>query len=378
MLDQYHRRRRLSVDLHRSFRRQIEFNALGITSPGNLRSLPDSFDAHRARASRPVTNAVAEEFDRLKAELAIERKRSQRYRHRIGTLAQYGHRQRTSLAQEDVAAPAGIEQPAPVDPAVAEELDRLKVELTREREKAQRYRHRIDTLAQYGHRQRTSLAQEVVEAPAGIEQPVPAGPAVIEELERLRVELAREHEKAQRYRHRIGMLARYGHRRRATSMSRVVTVVPPTTRTAHVVHASLISRVAPAWISRRELVAAWLLRKRRYQLPHVGSAAAVLLAATSIIASSTSNLGLAPNLIAATSALVSAGPIPELQVSPIPEPPTISLAQEKFVVLPGYTLATIHVERTGGGNGPVKFTWWTQSAGAKVGKDFAFGKSKDC
>lgn len=333
LLDQYHRRRRLSGDLHRSFRRQIEFNALGITNPDTVRSVRESHDAPAPEpalepAPAPATSTVAEEVDKLRAELASERKKSQRYRHRIGTLAQYGHRQRTSLSQAADEAPA----------------------------------------------------TDQVETAMETEPPVPAIPAVAGELEGLRAELANEREKSQRYRHRIAMLAQYGHRQRTSSLSYAVAVVPQTMHTARkarVAHAALVSRVAPVWLSGRELVAEWFPRGRRFQRPHVGSSAAVLLAAaTAIIAGSSANVGFAPNLIEATSALIATGPVPELQVSPIPEPPTISLADERFLVLPGYTLATIQVQRTGGGNGPVKFTWWTQSAGAKAGKDFASGKRR--
>jgi hypothetical protein len=256
LLDQYHRRRRLSADLLREFRRQLEFNALGIGNPGDVHGMPL---ARETSAPAPAANAVVEELDRLKAELASERRRSQRYHQRIVTLARYGRRQR-----------------------------------------------------------------------------IPG-------------------------------------------TSHAVVVMPHTTHATHMAHkarAALVSRVAPVWISGRELVATWLPRRRRFQLPHVGSAAVVLLTATTIIASSTSNLGFAPNLIAATSALISAGPVPELQVSAIPEPPTISLASDRFLVPPGNSIATINVYRAGGGNGPVQFKWWTRSAGAKAGKDFAIGGAR--
>jgi hypothetical protein len=121
LLDQYHRRGKLSGDQLRAFRRQVEFQALGIPEPVKIRvtrigpaapaesATPAEFVAPSVSASPaepaapPLAVAApspdADEVRQLRIALASEREKSQQYRKRIATLAKYGRRQRSSLSE---------------------------------------------------------------------------------------------------------------------------------------------------------------------------------------------------------------------------------------------------------------------------------------
>jgi hypothetical protein len=121
------------------------------------------------------------------------------------------------------------------------------------------------------------------------------------------------------------------------------------------------------------LLVLWSAQQRHLQHPRAWSSAAVLLAAVTVIAGSSSSIGVAPNAPRAATTPVTFEAAPELPAA-ILEPRAISLASERFVVLPGSSTATIQVERTGETGDAASFKWWTQAAGAKSGKDYV-GKS---
>ena len=100
----------------------------------------------------------------------------------------------------------------------------------------------------------------------------------------------------------------------------------------------------------------------------------MLVAAVTVIAGSSSNLGQVSDVPVVTTTPVAFEPAPQLPAEML-EPRTISLSSARFVVLPGNSVATIQVERTGGIGDAAQFKWWTQSAGAKSGQDFV-GKSQ--
>ncbi len=133
-------------------------------------------------------------------------------------------------------------------------------------------------------------------------------------------------------------------------------------------HADAAARRAKA------LVAVWLAQHRRLQHPRTWTSAAVLVAAATVIAGSSSNLGQVSDVPPVTTTPVAFEPAPPLPAAFL-EPRTISLSSAKFVVLPGNSVATIQVERTGEIGDAAQFKWWTQSAGAKSGQDFV-GKSQ--
>lgn len=58
------------------------------------------------------------------------------------------------------------------------------------------------------------------------------------------------------------------------------------------------------------------------------------------------------------------------------EPATISLSSDKYIVFPGRRSAQIQVRRTGGARGDVSFVYWTQSSGARRGRDYLGGGPK--
>jgi hypothetical protein len=256
LLDQYHRRGKLSADHFRAFRRRIELHALGIAEP--------------AVAAAPV---------------------------------------------ESIAAIAPIAPVADVTPAASahdeDEVRKLRAALEVERERSQRYRRRIETLSEYGRQHRsTSRSCAMVVAP---DAPVP---------------------------------------------SELVASAPAQTGAGR----------------GKALVAAWLAQHRRLQHPRAWTSAAVLIAAVTVISGSSSNLGQASRATGVAITPVVFEPAPQLPAA-IMEPRTISLASEKFVVLPGSSTATIQVDRTGEVGDAATFKWWTQSAGAKSGRDY-IGKSQ--
>jgi hypothetical protein len=107
LLDQHHRRGKLSGDHFRAFRRRIEFQALGIAGSGEIRkpAVEPTAIAVAGTAS-PATSTDVDEVLRLRAALEIERERSQRYRHRIATLAEYGRQHRATSSSRAIAAVA--------------------------------------------------------------------------------------------------------------------------------------------------------------------------------------------------------------------------------------------------------------------------------
>jgi Calx-beta domain len=90
LLDQYHRRGKLSGDLFRAFRRQIEFDVLGVADPV---AAPASNDDSITTASSATE---LDEVQALRAALAREREKTQRYEKRIVSLRLHSHRQRAA------------------------------------------------------------------------------------------------------------------------------------------------------------------------------------------------------------------------------------------------------------------------------------------
>lgn len=270
LLDQYHRRGKLSADHFRSFRRKIEFRALGIADP-------------------PVAAAPPQPVEAVEAKSEVEAEAA------------------ASLATGN-----------------DEELQALRAALEAERERSQRYKHRIATLSEFG-RQHRSISRS--RAPAVAPQPVPAQPA-------------------------------------APPPDMPLVIAPKMVNTSAKVRAR----------RGKALVALWLAQHRRLQHPRTWSYAAVMLAAATVIASSSSNLGLVPDAPVVATTPVVFEPAPQLPVGFL-EPRTVSLSRAKFVVLPGNSMAAVQVERTGDVGNVVQFKWWTQSAGAKSGQDFV-GKSQ--
>jgi hypothetical protein len=121
LLDQYHRRGKLSADHFRVFRHKIEFQALGIPDPKMVRERRERIAAvdvavPEREPEAPVATLHGEdEVQKLLAALEAERERSRRYRHRIATLAEYGRQHRvTSSLHAMVEMP--IVAPAPSAP----------------------------------------------------------------------------------------------------------------------------------------------------------------------------------------------------------------------------------------------------------------------
>jgi hypothetical protein len=201
-------------------------------------------------------------------------------------------------------------------------------------------------------------APQVAEVAPVVETAAPASTQDEDEVQRLRAALEVERERSQRYRHRIATLSEYGRQHRSTSRSRAMAVAP--------------ARVTAG--RGKALVAAWMAQHRRLQHPRAWTSAAVLIAAATVISGSSSNLGQASKATGVATTPVIFEPAPQLP-SAITEPRTISLASEKFVVMPRSSTATIQVDRTGEAGDAATFKWWTQSAGAKSGRDY-IGKSQ--
>ncbi|MEO8307807.1 MAG: Calx-beta domain-containing protein [Pseudomonadota bacterium] len=182
--------------------------------------------------------------------------------------------------------------------------------------------------------------------------PVLAAPDA--EVVRLRTALEMERGKSRRYRHRIETLAEYARQHRnSSSPAMKVAKVPMRAK----VHAGSV------------LLSLWLAQHRRLQRPHTWSSAALLVAAATVITGSSSNLVQLPDapVVATTPVILEAAP--QLPAAAL-EPQTISLSSSRVVVLPGKSTATIQVERSGEIGEVARFKWWTQSAGAKSGKDY--------
>ena len=93
LLDQYHRRGKLSGDLFHAFRRQIEFDVLGVSEPVNEQASNDeSLAAEPSVVDLPVQEI--DEVQELRTALAREHEKAERYQRRIEVLLEYAHRQR--------------------------------------------------------------------------------------------------------------------------------------------------------------------------------------------------------------------------------------------------------------------------------------------
>jgi hypothetical protein len=57
------------------------------------------------------------------------------------------------------------------------------------------------------------------------------------------------------------------------------------------------------------------------------------------------------------------------------DPPSLSLASDRYVVRPNQHVAEISVERTRAA-GEVSFSWWTKTAGAKPDQDYIAGSAR--
>jgi hypothetical protein len=115
LIDQYHRRGKLSAELFQTLRQRIERHALGVPDLGLVAESitrrsnaalqgapPRTVTALRRRAGE--RRQLAEDVRVLRLELLSARTKLQRYRKRISVLADYGRRTRTALrtAQRDL------------------------------------------------------------------------------------------------------------------------------------------------------------------------------------------------------------------------------------------------------------------------------------
>jgi hypothetical protein len=128
LLDQYHRRGKLSADHFRAFRRKIEFNALGIPDSQVVRVPREKIVAVAVVEPEPAPVQVPEaaatmrgedEVQKLLAALDAERERSRRYRERIAALAEYGRQHRETSSTQELAgnSPTASVHVAPVPSA---------------------------------------------------------------------------------------------------------------------------------------------------------------------------------------------------------------------------------------------------------------------
>ena len=97
LLDQYHRRGKLSGDLFRAFRRQIEFDVLGEADPVNIQASNDASVLAETSPHPILVETV--EVQELRAALAREHEKSERYQKRIEVLLEYSHQQRAATAE---------------------------------------------------------------------------------------------------------------------------------------------------------------------------------------------------------------------------------------------------------------------------------------
>lgn len=200
--------------------------------------------------------------------------------------------------------------------------------------------------------------------------PESSAPAV-DEVQELRVALAREQEQSLRYQKRIEVLLEYSHRQRAASAARRSRLGFP----AWTSIPTLVATARRSWHRSREwssLAAA----HRSYHHTHGWPSLAMLMSAALVIAGSSTEMTVKPVAIEAPSAppvVAEIAPAPEPQIV---EPATITLSSERYIVYPGSRTATIKVDRASGSGGPISFKWWTESSTAKAGKDFAYAKPK--
>lgn len=116
LLDQYHRRGKLSAEHFRAFRRKIEFDALGVPDPempnaSAIRKQPAP--AVSVAATTPAPTTDPNEVLRLRNALVREREKSRRYRHRIAKLAAYGRQQRVATRSCVMFVAPPVEAPPP-------------------------------------------------------------------------------------------------------------------------------------------------------------------------------------------------------------------------------------------------------------------------
>jgi len=110
LIDQYYRRGRLSADLFRTVRYRIERHVLGVRDSDTIHEPSDAPMAAKpaVRAARGVAVVLPEraatpkqrasDVRALRIELLNARGTVQRYRRRLGILADFGHRTRSALA----------------------------------------------------------------------------------------------------------------------------------------------------------------------------------------------------------------------------------------------------------------------------------------
>ncbi len=332
LLDQSFRQGKLSADLFRAARTRIERRALGLQEPvavperlGGKESLAIVSSALVAVVARsepaPAATTLAEheaELAALRVELEQARKQAAMYLERL-TAAE----SRTKAAES---APA----PAPAPPAKYEaELAALRVELEQARRQAALYRERL-TAAEW----RTKVAEST---PA----PAPAPLAKYEaELAALRVELEQARKQSALYRERL-----------TASESRA--------------NAALLGVGAHLQREDRLNVDAgnhpWFTVSAR-PVALLAVLTGIVVLSLTVNRSSTSYL---PRTAPVRTATVAAAIAP-----PPTTPGQLSLAAERYIVLPGQTQATIAVERTGGTTGTVSIRYWTVDLGARIGRDF--------
>jgi len=189
----------------------------------------------------------------------------------------------------------------------------------------------------------------------------------------LRIELLNARGTVQRYRKRLAILAKFGHRtrsalantRRELSVSR-----SQATDYGERLRSTEWRRLVREQIN-GESTATSVRRDRRRIWRPLRSSRVFAFAAVLLCVGASPGLQDSPRRWdAGKMALPTAAAVVIPQNS---DPGQISLSTDRYVVFPGHASAEIEVHRSGGASGDVSFVWWTQGSGARPGEDYVSG-----